>query len=325
MHKCSQNHNFLCYCHYFYSCLKCSARPEPVPTAAPLPVPPTAGPLPVAPEAGRRSSAGRARSSGGPAPQPDTQLPVPPPQPVVPLAGPLPVSGGPAPLPFLLSICKLFKNVFKFQTVFLICTNVPKIIIFSVTAIIFILAFILAPLPVPPAPQQVPPWTANQQVLTWPAPLPVPPWAGPATSLLCTSVAQPPSPQVQPAAARASLKRRAAAMSQPHTFDEGEVAAKKARLQKKKKRGRRRRAAKSKAQPSSPQVQAAPACAPHKRHADAMSQEIQTRKRARTTPPAQPSSPQVQPAPGPSSVLSEQKRIKRQKRRQRQRRNRAIK
>nr|XP_055028544.1 mucin-19-like [Misgurnus anguillicaudatus] len=68
-----------------------------------------------------RSCGGRARSSGGPGPQP--------------------------------VICKLFKNVFTFQTVFLICTNVPKIIIFSVTAIIFILAFILAP-------QQVPPWAA---------------------------------------------------------------------------------------------------------------------------------------------------------------------
>nr|XP_055024312.1 translation initiation factor IF-2-like isoform X2 [Misgurnus anguillicaudatus] len=190
------------------------------------------------------------------------------------------------------------------------------------------------PLPVifPPAPQQV---------LTWPGPLPVPPWAAPATSR-CTSVAQPSPPQVQPApAARASLKRRAAAMSQPHTIDEGEVEAKKARRtvaqpstsvseqKKKKKREKRRlqrqkrRAAKS-AQPSLPQVQPASACAPHKRHADAVSQEIQTRKRARTMPPAQPSSPKVQPAPGPSAVLSEQKRRKRQKRRQRQRRNRAI-
>nr|XP_055024301.1 collagen alpha-1(I) chain-like isoform X1 [Misgurnus anguillicaudatus] len=190
------------------------------------------------------------------------------------------------------------------------------------------------PLPVifPPAPQQV---------LTWPGPLPVPPGAAPATSR-CTSVAQPSPPQVQPApAARASLKRRAAAMSQPHTIDEGEVEAKKARRtvaqpstsvseqKKKKKREKRRlqrqkrRAAKS-AQPSLPQVQPASACAPHKRHADAVSQEIQTRKRARTMPPAQPSSPKVQPAPGPSAVLSEQKRRKRQKRRQRQRRNRAI-
>ncbi|XP_073723466.1 uncharacterized protein [Misgurnus anguillicaudatus] len=190
------------------------------------------------------------------------------------------------------------------------------------------------PLPVifPPAPQQV---------LTWPGPLPVPPGAAPATSR-CTSVAQPSPPQVQPApAARASLKRRAAAMSKPHTIDEGEVEAKKARRtvaqpstsvseqKKKKKREKRRlqrqkrRAAKS-AQPSLPQVQPASACAPHKRHADAVSQEIQTRKRARTMPPAQPSSPKVQPAPGPSAVLSEQKRRKRQKRRQRQRRNRAI-
>nr|XP_055027530.1 mediator of DNA damage checkpoint protein 1-like [Misgurnus anguillicaudatus] len=109
------------------------------------------------------------------------------------------------------------------------------------------------------------------------------------------------------------------------------------------------------AQPSLPQVQPAPACAPHKRHAGAMSQEIQTRKRARFMPPAQPSLPQVQPAPAcaphkrhagamsqeiqtrkrarftpppqPSStqaVLSEQKRRKRRRRRQRQRRNRAI-
>ncbi|XP_073725359.1 uncharacterized protein [Misgurnus anguillicaudatus] len=68
------------------------------------------------------------------------------------------------------------------------------------------------------------------------------------------------------------------------------------------------------AQPSLPQVQPAPACAPHKRHAGAMSQEIQTRKRARLTPPPQPSSTQA--------VLSEQKRRKR--RRRRQRRNRAI-
>nr|XP_055027868.1 histone acetyltransferase p300-like [Misgurnus anguillicaudatus] len=185
------------------------------------------------------------------------------------------------------------------------------------------------PLPVifPPAPQQVPPWTANQQVLTWPGPLPVPPWAAPATSghILCTSVAQPSSPQVQPA--RASLKRRAAVMSQPHTFDEGEVEAKKARMtikgnsvalpstsvseQKKKKKRekrrqqrKRRQAAKSIAQPSSPQVQPAPACAPHKRHTDAMSQEIQTRKRARTLHPAQPSCA-VLSRPGPSSVLSE--------------------
>nr|XP_055027855.1 uncharacterized protein LOC129417305 [Misgurnus anguillicaudatus] len=70
------------------------------------------------------------------------------------------------------------------------------------------------------------------------------------------------------------------------------------------------------AQPSLPQVQPAPACAPHKRHAGAMSQEIQTRKRARFTPPPQPSSTQA--------VLSEQKRRKRRRRRQRQRRNRAI-
>nr|XP_055028547.1 zinc finger CCCH domain-containing protein 18-like [Misgurnus anguillicaudatus] len=78
-----------------------------------------------------------------------------------------------------------------------------------------------------PLPVIFPPWT--NQVLTWPGPLPVPPWAAPATSghIICTSVAQPSSPQVQPA--RASLKRRAAAMSQPHTIDEGEVEAKKAR------------------------------------------------------------------------------------------------
>nr|XP_055057055.1 translation initiation factor IF-2-like isoform X2 [Misgurnus anguillicaudatus] len=201
------------------------------------------------------------------------------------------------------------------------------------------------PLPVifPPAPQQVPPWT-NQQVLMWPGPLPVPPWAAPATSgnfghILCTSVAQPSSPQLQPAPARASLKRRAAAMSQPHTIDEGEVEAKKARRtvaqpstsvseQKKMKKKEKRRLQRQKrraAKPSPPQVQPASACAPHKRHADAVSQEIQTRKRARTMPPAQPSSPQEQPVPGPSAVLSEQKRRKRQKRRQRQRRNRAIK
>ncbi|XP_073726132.1 uncharacterized protein [Misgurnus anguillicaudatus] len=70
-----------------------------------------------------------------------------------------------------------------------------------------------------PLPVIFPPWT--NQVLTWPGPLPVPPWAAPATSghsghIICTSVAQPSYPQVQPA--RASLKRRAAVMSQVNIY-----------------------------------------------------------------------------------------------------------
>ncbi|XP_073726123.1 uncharacterized protein [Misgurnus anguillicaudatus] len=273
------------------TCSSGGPAPQPVvPSAGPQRVLPTAALLLVLPTAtatrGRscagptRAFASRARSSAGPAGYSGRSART------CSSAGSAHASGGPAPPPFLL---------------------------------------MAGPLPVifPPAPQQVPPWT-NQQVLTCPGPLPVPPWAAPATSL-CTSVAQPSLPQVQPA--RASLKRRAAVMSQPHTFDEGEVEAKKARMtikgnsvaqpstsvseqKKKKKREKRRQqrmrrqAAKSIAQPSSPQVQPAPACAPHKRHTDAMSQEIQTRKRARTLHPAQPSCA-VLSRPGPSSVLSE--------------------